>query len=701
MSVRSTILSNETQNYLDSDADYPYLETPNKIGRLYVYSSQQLSFQEKKYPLITNWEDSYKTVLWTNPAPTTAVAFNNPNRLFMETGGNLTFRNGSNVVIWSTNTSGQGVGPYTFELKNSGEMVVKDSRNTVLWSSQTFFTFYLVNDARLVGYFNPGVFSGYDYTNKESTNKTIKNIKNLSSTTSKATIEGSFAGTGDFVIRLNNTSDGSGNMSSGLSVSTGGVSYKTISFWVYIHDLATETAPTCLIDIPGVGSITSQLGVSSSLQTGFCMIDGGTIQGLTLSFSSFQKKGSWTNITLTLSQAVNTNFILFNNQNFLAGMNCSFGPVLVYNSNITDSDNFANYYFFRKYFTPLTVPIPLPFELDRVKYVHADSAYDTLPFTYFGGESRVETKTPEDCRQLALADQSKYVGWLHINDKHPTASLRNSCKLLKKSAVIDDDGGLASLSFVKNYPFGNTPSIQDNIYTSGCSKIGQRPEWACKSMPSSIDYKSGFSSATAIEEITGNGKTPNDCRALASANSKYKAWAYGTMNHADNSKRNTCVLYTEEIKPFTTDYKVDNYISGCINPNELLSLGCKVPPPTPTPPTPTPPTPTPTPSNPAASTTTNSSGAEIINESDDQQTGQEYSTSNVSTSVRRVVDNSSLTKSTTASSGYDWKTILKWVGIGLGSFIGLVVIIVVAVLASRSNKKDGPLYNVHGLTKKE
>ena len=307
MSIPFSIAS---PNSLSSDAASPFLETPNKVGRLYVLSSGQLSYQEKKYPFVANWEDTYKNVIWTNPS-STSVALTAPYRLTMESNGDLTFKNSSNAIIWNSNTGGQGVSPYTFEIRNSGEMVVKDSRNTILWNSQTFFSFYLVDDARLVGYFNSGALKSYDYTNKTDTNRTIRNIKNLSSTSSKATIEGSFTISGDFVIRLNNFSDGYEITSSGVTISSG-VTFRTISFWVYIHDVATSTLPTCLVDIPDVGTIASTLGVTGSLQSGMCMIDAGAQQGLTLGYAPFQKKGKWTNITIILNQAVNTDFILFN-----------------------------------------------------------------------------------------------------------------------------------------------------------------------------------------------------------------------------------------------------------------------------------------------------------------------------------------------------------------------------------------------------
>lgn len=662
MSSSATIISNATVNYLASDAANPFLETPNKIGRLYVLASGQLSFQEKKYAQITNWDDTYKYEIWKNPQPATAVALTAPFRLTMETNGNLTFKNSASVVIWQSNTGGQGVSPYTLELRNSGEIVVKDNRSTILWSSQTFFSFYLVDDARLVGYFNPGVMKSFDYTNTAATNKIMRNLKKLLSNASKGTINGSFTINGNFVIRLNNSSAEGGNISSALSIKTA-APFRTISFWLYVYDIATATSPTCLLDIPDVGSITSNAGVSAGLQSGGCMIDGGAQEALMLAWTNFEKKGKWTNITVSLSQPANVEFTLFNNQLFNSGMNCAFGPVLVYNDTITPTENFANYYFFRKYFYPLSIPIPLPFELDRVKYVHADSAYDIPP-------PSSTPRTPEDCRQLALADQNKYSGWLYINETHPTAELRNSCKLLLKTAVNTPVTSWLG-TFIEKKPFTNAPEVQSNMYTTGCSNIGQRPEWACAALPDGIDHATGFSDITSSAEVIDLFKqTPSDCRAKASLDSKYKAWAYATINHPDSGKRNTCILYTDELQPITPNYKIDSYITGCINKGEVVSLGCQVPPPPP-------PEDISQDEGGDNSTTTNPNQNESSTEEETLQSSISSST------INRRYDKSSKSTTVIESNGYDWKKILKWVGIGLGSFLGFVFLIVVLVMVSR------------------
>jgi len=59
-------------------------------------------------------------------------------QLVMQPDGNAVLSDiSSGKIHWSTQTAGQGVGPYRLSLNNAGSLVVTDSQSTVLWSSNT------------------------------------------------------------------------------------------------------------------------------------------------------------------------------------------------------------------------------------------------------------------------------------------------------------------------------------------------------------------------------------------------------------------------------------------------------------------------------------------------------------------------------------------------------------------------------------
>jgi hypothetical protein len=54
-----------------------------------------------------------------------------------EPNGNLVVYNSSHQPVWSSNTAGQGVAPYSWAMKDNGNLVLTDSTNRTLWSSKT------------------------------------------------------------------------------------------------------------------------------------------------------------------------------------------------------------------------------------------------------------------------------------------------------------------------------------------------------------------------------------------------------------------------------------------------------------------------------------------------------------------------------------------------------------------------------------
>lgn len=63
-----------------------------------------------------------------------------PGNLIMQSDGNLVAYDSGGIPQWSTQTAGQGVGPYTLKVQNDRNVVLVDSENTILWNTQTTTT---------------------------------------------------------------------------------------------------------------------------------------------------------------------------------------------------------------------------------------------------------------------------------------------------------------------------------------------------------------------------------------------------------------------------------------------------------------------------------------------------------------------------------------------------------------------------------
>lgn len=100
-------------------------------------------------------------------------------------------------------------------------------------------------------------------------------------------------------------------------------------------------------------------------------------------------------------------------------------------------------------------------------------------------------------------------------------------------------------------------------------------------------YKTEFFVDTTIDKVFGwagnhenpglKNQTEESCRQLALKDPKYVAWGYRTNDHPDPEWKNTCFLYTQGFQPFNGNPSDVAHITGCLRPDEKVSLGCKVP----------------------------------------------------------------------------------------------------------------------------
>ncbi len=96
--------------------------------------------------------------------------------------------------------------------------------------------------------------------------------------------------------------------------------------------------------------------------------------------------------------------------------------------------------------------------------------------------------------------------------------------------------------------------------------------------PTSIDSVPGWSPNSPHmnpSDMVSN-ETVESCRQRA-LNGNYVAWGYRKDNHPSPEWRNTCYLYTDEMKPYSGNPQDNIHLTGCLRPGEKIELGCKVP----------------------------------------------------------------------------------------------------------------------------
>ena len=196
--------------------------------------------------------------------------------------------------------------------------------------------------------------------------------------------------------------------------------------------------------------------------------------------------------------------------------------------------------------------------------------YDISKVKGFGGGglqegTMVQNQTEEDCRQLALQNESTYKAWGHRNDTHPDGRYKNTC-------------------FLYNNNFnGYTGNNADNFHTTGCLRPGEKVEWGCESkvpdrpVPGNISKVKGFGGGGLQEGTMVQNQTEEDCRQLALQNeSIYKAWGHRNDTHPNHEWKDTCYLYTNDFKGYTGNNADNVHTTGCLRPGEKVEWGCDV-----------------------------------------------------------------------------------------------------------------------------
>ena len=186
---------------------------------------------------------------------------------------------------------------------------------------------------------------------------------------------------------------------------------------------------------------------------------------------------------------------------------------------------------------------------------------------------RIIARTPEACRQAAIAENQK-AGYV----KFPAFGFRT----VKHSSSADRNTCFMYTPNLGKFVSGSIHGESNDHHLTGCIKPGQRLKTGCVDtpanplVPATVDVVAGFPSVANNNVAAGKSRTPEDCRQESIAgNGKYVGW--GFRNSENNAKyTNTCFLL-KRMPVFEGDSSDVLRVAGCNNPNERVSLGCETP----------------------------------------------------------------------------------------------------------------------------
>jgi hypothetical protein len=173
-------------------------------------------------------------------------------------------------------------------------------------------------------------------------------------------------------MRLNNTSATFGSNNATLQLNSS-ITFRTISMWVYIHSMPADF--TYLLDCRA-GATDAYIfrdinfpsyNIGAFWNGGTLYKNGSSAQSLT--WSNIQTFGSWQHITVISPSLTGTDDItFFGGNNLTNGLNCTFGPIQVYNRVLTEAENLANYNATKSRFIVDVSNIPIPTTSGLVAY---------------------------------------------------------------------------------------------------------------------------------------------------------------------------------------------------------------------------------------------------------------------------------------------------------------------------------------------
>jgi hypothetical protein len=247
-------------------------------------------------------------------------------------------------IVWSITpttygniNSSTGALTLTFQQATtaSGTFVVTATDANGSVSQSWTYSISYINTNGLTYYIDPLLTTSYSGSGSSIVNLVDNSV---------STLNGSYS----FVngnIRLSNTStDALANVS---YIQAPSVVIKTVSIWFYVHGTNNDTT-RYLLDMRegGTAGYVYTGSPGSNWSTGKLYKNGGAQQSI--DWANIETIGQWQNITLVANTGATDDINFFSRFSDNEGYNVSFGPILIYNREITQSENLENYNAFSK-----------------------------------------------------------------------------------------------------------------------------------------------------------------------------------------------------------------------------------------------------------------------------------------------------------------------------------------------------------------
>ena len=284
-------------------------------GKLYVNGGSQQSIL---------WSNVNTTGVWRN---ITFVA-NNPGFDSMNLFSRYTNGAGLNVTF----------GPIMIYNREISEEENRQNYNYYCEAFGLIKAYFTINTNGLEFYIDTMRSSSYS-----GSGNTIYNLLNSAET---ATLGGTYSLdtslSGVRGIRLSNTSGTRTSNVSRVNVNKN-INITTVSIWLYIH--STPTTVYILDSRTGMtGGWIYNGGPGSSWATGKLYVNGGNQQSIL--WSNMNTTGVWRNITFVANNPGFDSMTLFSRYSNNEGLNVTFGPIMIYNRELSEEENRQNYNYY-------------------------------------------------------------------------------------------------------------------------------------------------------------------------------------------------------------------------------------------------------------------------------------------------------------------------------------------------------------------
>jgi hypothetical protein len=214
----------------------------------------------------------------------------------------------------------------------------------------------------LIAWFDPSDSRSYPGTGATMTSLIPSSLSGTGGTLISGTVGGTYSYNTEGTIRLTNISTTPTSNTSRLQLQTLS-NITSISLWYYQHSSSGTARYLLDTSVGGNGWIINS-AIGPDFTSGTLYKNGRTASSIT--WSNIETVGSWQNVTVIANTSATDDITIFARHDGISGLDVTFGPILVYNRALTESENRTNYDIFNRRFLSLAQQRVTPPEFPHV-----------------------------------------------------------------------------------------------------------------------------------------------------------------------------------------------------------------------------------------------------------------------------------------------------------------------------------------------